>query len=158
MYTTLTQALRHWSGGFAFADLVFEASIGPHLDKIPDQPWTPRDAPCALQGWRPALQSRHRLPKLVHFEAPISAAEHILSVLPATLERLLLIAYPLNDSRFFKRLIIPASALLHVLSRVEFPGLRSLERSMLIFLAPATLMLPLHAEATTKLHRLTSID
>ncbi|KAF7302185.1 hypothetical protein MIND_00785400 [Mycena indigotica] len=69
------------------------------------------------------------LPNLVHFEAPISVNDHILSVLPPPLETLLLIAYPLNNSEFFKRLIIPASALLRLLSAAEFPTLRSLELS-----------------------------
>ncbi|KAF7302189.1 hypothetical protein MIND_00785800 [Mycena indigotica] len=69
------------------------------------------------------------LPDLVHFEAPISANDHILSVLPPTLETLLLIAYPLNATTQFKPLGIPASALLRLLSAAEFPTLRSLELS-----------------------------
>ncbi|KAF7302188.1 hypothetical protein MIND_00785700 [Mycena indigotica] len=73
--------------------------------------------------------SHRLLPDLVHFEAPISADEHILSVLPSTLEKLLLTAYPLFDFFYFQRLVIPASALIRILSRAEFPTLTSLEIS-----------------------------
>ncbi|KAF7302196.1 hypothetical protein MIND_00786500 [Mycena indigotica] len=69
------------------------------------------------------------LPDLVHFEAPISADENILSVLPPTLETLLLIAYPFFRSMYFDRLILPASTLIRILSHAEFPTLRSLEIS-----------------------------